>query len=254
MPKAPSPSRAISSEGLPCPVPERLPGGSRLHRTKPSLPGAAGHRRGAGSTRTLPTAPSPLGGQRGQVWREIRDRSAPSMDVAPWGWSLSLCHWGGGSASSSPRTCMCPVLALGLRVPGAALKPGVHPWEPPPRCPSPARAPPARDEAPQVMMRGCCVEWVKAQVGSRTLQREHAKDAPAPLSPGSPWASPCPPALPAPLVGAFPGAGNIWAHSHNRVSPTAAAAGPEPLSSAAVCFAASLAPIEAFQLQLLQGV
>lgn len=29
-------------------------------------------------------------------------------------------------------------------------------------------------------------------------------------------------------VGALPGAGNIWAHSHNRVPPTAAAAGPEP--------------------------
>lgn len=55
-------------------------------------------------------------------------------------------------------------------------------------------------------------------------------------------------------IEAFPVAGNIWAHSHNRVPPTAAAAGPEPLSSAAVCFAASLAPIEAFQLRPLQGV
>lgn len=124
----------------------------------------------------------------------------------------------------------------------------------PPRCPSPATAPLARDEAPKEMMQGRCVGWVKAQVGSPTLQREHAKDALAPLRPGSPWALPRPPALPAPPVGAFPGAGNIWAHSHNRVSPTAAAAGPEPFSSAAVCFAASLAPIEAFQLQPLQGV
>lgn len=34
----------------------------------------------------------------------------------------------------------------------------------PPRCPSPATAPLARDEARQVMMQGCCVGWVKAQV------------------------------------------------------------------------------------------
>lgn len=69
-------------------------------------------------------------------------------------------------------------------------------------------------------------------------------------SPPHPNPSPPPPAP----VGAFPGAGNIWGHSHNRVLPTAAAAGPEPLSSATVCFAASLAPIEAFQLRPLQGV
>lgn len=116
---------ARGSEGLPCPVPERLRQGRGFPRTKPSLLGAAG------LPTAVPTAPSPSEGSGDRLaMRGLEGDTGPFSSVRG-------CDTLGTVTLFLPLFLQRILLTWHLRVPcvgtglpGAALKQGVHPWGP----------------------------------------------------------------------------------------------------------------------------
>lgn len=181
-------------------------GGPRLQRTEPTVPGPSKGLALLGD----PPALSLLTLSRRRKGTKVRARlkggtgvlSAPSHGCSPTPGMATLLFPPGEVAVPPP--CHPPACAPCHRVPAGEARghkelPGARgtPWGDPLGSPTARRAPLIATQLCGDGSGGC----------------------------GSP-ALACPHRVPPP--GAVPGAGNIWAHSHNRVLPTAAAAGPEP--------------------------
>lgn len=190
----------------------------------------------------------------------MRVHSAPSPGCGTLG-TVTLLLFAPEEVAAHPPCHPEPVPCVGRGGAGGCPGARVVPLGTPPQQAQASQVPMIRDEGRPAMGQGCCVgpRGVGGGAGDVLPYGGDMGTSKGPCA-GVHW-MPQPGHHLTPLHvlrrgsgGRVLGAGNIWAHSHNQVPPTAAAAGPSPLSRATVCFAASLAPIEAFQLRPLQGV